>query len=205
MNASAVALLSGGLDSFVSLDLATKEMDVKLALTFDYGQIAFEDEKKASIEIAKHYKIEHKIIELPFLKEITDTKEIWVPNRNGLFLNIAGSFADKFGYDYIIFGANKEEGLEFSDNSIEFLDLADEFFKFSTHKKPRIFAPLRSLNKTEIVNLGIENKIKFGLMKSCYDSEKNTGKRNCGKCNSCMLLKNALENCNNKDLIKELF
>lgn len=209
VNACGIALLSGGLDSYVSLDSAVKKMKVKLALTFNYGQIAYEDEKTASGEIAKHYKIKHKIINLPFLKEITDPNEIWVPNRNGLFLNIAASFADKFCYDYIIFGANKEEGLEFSDNSIEFLKKADKFFEFSTRQKPKIYAPLKDLSKIEIVNLGIKNGINFELLKSCYNSEKITGKKHCGKCKSCLFLKNALEgaleNCNNKSLIKQLF
>ena len=41
----AVILLSGGLDSLVSLDIASKTCDVELALTFDYGQKAFEEEK----------------------------------------------------------------------------------------------------------------------------------------------------------------
>ena len=37
-----VVLLSGGLDSLVALDIATKKMDIVLALTFDYSQKVFE-------------------------------------------------------------------------------------------------------------------------------------------------------------------
>ena len=100
----AVILLSGGLDSFVALDIAVKNYDVVLALTFDYGQKAFLEEEKAAIEISNKYNIEQKTIQLPFLGEITnnaltdeDNKNlneltsVWIPNRNGLFLNIASA------------------------------------------------------------------------------------------------------------------
>ncbi len=204
-NKTGVVLLSGGLDSFVSLDLAVKEMNVKLALTFNYGQVAFEDELAASSAIAAYYGIEHKVIELPFLAEMLDSNEVWVPNRNGLFLNIAGCYSDKYGWDYIIFGANGEEGQDFKDNCPEFIEIAENFFSFSTLKKPKIYAPLKYLNKTEIINLGIKNEINFNLLKSCYNSEKTTGKKHCGICKSCIYLKNALESCNNKDLIKQIF
>jgi len=204
-NKTGIALLSGGLDSFISLDLAVKEMDVKIALTFNYGQIAFEDEFAASSAIAARYNVEHKVIELPFLAQMLDLNEVWVPNRNGLFLNIAGCFADKYGYDYVIFGANAEEGLEFSDNCAEFVEIAENFFCVSTLKKPEIYAPLRHLNKTEIINLGIKNGVDFSLSKSCYSNEKAAGKKHCGFCKSCICLKNALEKCDNKDLIKQLF
>lgn len=207
-NKTGAVLLSGGLDSFISLDLAVREadgMDVKVALTFNYGQIAFEDELAASSAIAARYNIPHKVIELPFLAQMLDSSEVWVPNRNGLFLNIACCFADKYNYDYIIFGANAEEGREFSDNCAEFVKIADDFFSFSTLKKPKIYSPLKNLNKTEIINLGIKNGIDFSLLKSCYNAQKETGKKHCGICKSCLHLKNALSGCNNKDLIKQIF
>ena len=37
-NKKGIILLSGGLDSLVSLDIARKTTDIKLALTFNYGQ-----------------------------------------------------------------------------------------------------------------------------------------------------------------------
>ena len=51
MNNKAIILLSGGLDSAVSV-AASKELDFQLALTFDYGQKSFEKEYKASENIA---------------------------------------------------------------------------------------------------------------------------------------------------------
>ena len=125
MSKDAIILLSGGLDSLVSLDIAIKKLDVKLALIFDYGQSAYFEEKQAAIDIAKYYNISLKFIDLSFMRELCDFQNknfddfdsVWIPNRNGLFLNIAASFCDKYNYGYIIFGANKEESCQFPDNS----------------------------------------------------------------------------------------
>lgn len=44
----AIILLSGGLDSVVSIATIKEEMDVSLAITFNYGQKSFENELAAS-------------------------------------------------------------------------------------------------------------------------------------------------------------
>ena len=127
MTNNAVILMSGGLDSLVALGYVKnkKLYDSIMALTFDYGQKAAEKETEASKNICNYYGVEHKIIKLDWLKEITktalvsdndvpekgfqttdSTKAVWVPNRNALFLNIAGSFCDAFGFKYIIYGGN---------------------------------------------------------------------------------------------------
>lgn len=222
-----IILLSGGLDSFVSLALAKEEYNVELALTFDYGQKSVEREIAASEKICKHYGIEHKVIKLDWLKEITQTalvsdKEVpftttedlasdefvnksavsvWVPNRNGAFLNIAASFADSYGYDYIIFGANKEEGTTFPDNTQEFIDRINEAFEYSTQKKPKAFAPLINLCKSDIVKSAVEHKVPLELTRSCYS----TKEKHCGVCESCVRLKRALEENNCDEIIRELF
>ena len=41
---NSVVLLSGGLDSYVSLAISSLDSNVSLALMFDYGQKVFEEE-----------------------------------------------------------------------------------------------------------------------------------------------------------------
>jgi len=197
----AIILLSGGLDSLVSLGVVKEKYNVTLALTFDYGQKSAKQEIEAAAKISRYYGIEHRIIELDWLKDITNPNEIWVPNRNGLFLNIAASFADSEGYDYIIFGANKEEAQDFPDNTTEFVEKINAAFEFSTLKKPKVIAPLIDYDKNAIVKLAIENAFPLELVQSCYNPQD----KHCGECESCIRLKNALEYNIADDYIKKLF
>lgn len=215
-----IILLSGGLDSLVSLGLGMQKYGISLALTFDYGQKALDQEVSTSKNICDYYKIEHKVIKLDWLKNVTHTalvedkelpegidnpddsvKSVWVPNRNGLFLNIAGSFADGNDYDYIIIGANKEEGQTFPDNTQEFIDRVNAEFEFSTQKHPKVVAPLINYDKNDIVKQAIEHNIPLEFVRSCYSD----GKKHCGKCESCTRLKNALIANGDTHYIKELF
>lgn len=215
-----IILLSGGLDSVVSLGLGIEKYGVSLALTFDYGQKSAEYEINASKEICEFYKIKHEIIKLDWLKNITHTalvsdqdipqgldnpeesaKNVWVPNRNGLFLNIAGCYADSEDYDYILIGANKEEGQTFPDNTQNFIDRVNSEFEYSTRKQPKVIAPLINSDKNDIVKLALDNSIPLNLVKSCYAG----GVRHCGRCESCLRLKNALIHNHADEFIRDLF
>lgn len=218
MENKSIILLSGGLDSLAGL--AHCKDSVQLALTFDYGQKACKKEIEASKKICEFYSVEHKVIKLDWLKNITKTalvssddvpldnfytqesaKKVWVPNRNGLFLNIAACFADSFGFESIIIGANAEEAETFPDNSLNFINSAENCFKFSTQKQPKIIAPLIGMDKNEIVAHAIKLNAPLELVISCYqDSE-----GNCGLCESCLRLKNALKNNKADYFIKKLF
>ncbi len=220
---SGLVILSGGLDSTVSLATLKDELEIKLAITFDYVQKAKINEITSSVHIAKFYGINHKIIELPWLKEITKTalvnknenipepditkdtteamKAVWVPNRNGVFINVAASFCDSMDIDYIIFGANKEEAGTFPDNSKEFLNEINKSLSYSTLKKAEVVAPLIELEKVDIVKLGKKLDIPFNLIMSCYT---NIGKH-CGKCESCKRLKSALEKAGLTEIIEKVF
>lgn len=227
MNNKAIILLSGGLDSVVSLADEINKLDFKLALTFDYGQKSFEKEYNSSKQIAKYYNIKHECIKLDWLKNITTTslvsnnlvpeidtdkldnkeitadsmKNVWVPNRNGLFINIAAAYADSFGYDYIVIGANKEEAATFSDNSKKFIEDITKSLETSTNKKVKVLAPLIDCNKDEIVKKALDLKVPLKYINSCY----NNTQKHCGKCESCNRLKRALQNLECNELIKELF
>ena len=217
-----IILLSGGLDSLVSLGLSKNKYNISLALTFDYGQKSVKHEIDAARRICEFYDLEHKVILLPWLKDITHTalvsdnpvpvnyalenpnasaNAVWVPNRNGLFLNIAASFADAGDYDYIIIGANKEEGQTFPDNTKEFIDAINKEFIFSAHKKIQAAAPLINSEKYDIVKLALENKIPLELVWSCYCGKE----KHCGECESCTRLKKALKANNDTYYMKKIF
>lgn len=224
---NAIILLSGGLDSVVSLACVLNRYDKILALTFDYGQKAFEKEKNASDDICKFYNIEHKTINIDWLGKISPSslnakdmlpeldisdldnndktkasaKSVWVPNRNGLFVNIAASFAEALTYDEIIIGANSEEARTFKDNSADFIKAVNLSLKNSCNKPVTVSAPLINMSKNEIISEAIKLNIPFRLINSCYSGEKN----HCGKCESCIRLKRALKFNNRDDIINEIF
>ncbi len=208
--AKAIILLSGGLDSIVSLAAAQKNYDVRLALTFDYGQKAFEKEVTAAKKIAEYYALEHKIIELDWLKKINkanspelsendlkndatmaeSAKHAWVPNRNAVLINIAAAFADTVDsdYKYIIIGANLEEAQTFTDNSADFISAINNSLHFSTNSKVQVVAPFMEKNKAEIMQFAVSNEVPVEYLYSCYAGSE----AHCGKCESCLRLKRAI-------------
>ena len=206
-DAKSVLLLSGGLDSFVILGAFKSKYNIDLALTFDYGQKSSVEEIYAANKMREYYNIRHEVISLDWLREITHSslvsddnvptenlgtnnsaKCVWVPNRNGLFINIAACYADSYDYKYILFGANKDEGETFPDNTEKFRYDITQTLKNSTLKKPEVLAPLINYSKNDIVKLAVENNVPLEMVYSCY----NSGKIHCGKCESCRHLKNAL-------------
>ena len=201
MSNKSIILLSGGLDSVVCLGLCKTKYNVQLALTFDYGQKSVVQEIEAAKKISDYYNTEHKVIKLEWLKNITKTalvseakipegidhpedsaKAVWVPNRNGLFLNI-------------------EEGATFPDNTQEFADRVSAEFEYSTLNKPKVLVPLINYDKNDIVKLALEQNMPLELIRSCYQNSE----RHCGVCESCTRLKNALEHNGDTYYTKILF
>lgn len=224
---NAVILLSGGLDCTVALAAVRNNYDEMLALTFDYGQKSVKEEIKSAAVISEYYKIRHKTIVIDWLKKISSssltsdenivqiTKDeldnrdvtqksadsVWIPNRNALFVNIAACFAESLNYNTIIIGANKEEGATFKDNTPEFVESINIALKYSANNNIKLIAPLINMNKKEIVEICNNLKVPLNLIYSCYIS----GDKHCGKCESCLRLKRALELNNRHDIIKEIF
>jgi 7-cyano-7-deazaguanine synthase len=222
---SSIALLSSGLDSVASLAVAYKKTTVKLALIFDYGQKAASKEIEYSRVIAERYGINHKVILLPWLKEITTTslvnrnmavpelsmqdiekesdptitidsaKKVWVPNRNGVMINIAASFAESLDCEYIIVGFNSEEAVTFPDNSYAYLEVIDNCLSYSTRNGVKMLAPVAGLNKKDIISKALEMKAPLEWSWSCYHG----GEVPCGVCESCIRRKRAFMQVGIKD------
>jgi 7-cyano-7-deazaguanine synthase len=186
---------------------ARTDFEVVLALTFDYGQRAARQEIAHAREIAAGLKIPHDVVELPFFRSFTKTalvstanipsgpaveidnmersketaKAVWVPNRNGIFLNIAAGFAEGLGATVVVPGFNAEEAATFPDNSDEFLKVLDKSFHYSTANGVSTLCYSIDKSKTEIVREGIQLKIPFQQLWPCYLG----GHAWCRQCESC--------------------
>jgi 7-cyano-7-deazaguanine synthase len=200
MKKRAIALLSGGLDSSVAMALARESYEIIIALTFDYGQQARAQEIKAARDLCVSLEVPHQVIELPWLaamteidipdtskEELDDEKKsleraqcVWVPNRNGLFANIAACFADKEKAEAIVMGLNAEEAKTFPDNTLDFARALNECFKFSTQTHPILVSPTAEMTKKEIAEQAM--RMKLLSFWSCYRGEE----KMCGKCESCV-------------------
>lgn len=215
MRFKTVVLLSSGLDSTVNFVQAYRDHEIKIALTFNYNQRAANREIEQSRKICERFGVRHNVIDLPWLADITTTslvnktqvvptgsqlaiddlkvsqesaRAVWVPNRNGVFLNIAASFAEALGADCVVPGFNREEATTFPDNSSEYLSALDASFQFSTFARVRTLCFTQNMNKKEIVALGRQLGAPFELMWPCYFSGENI----CGECESCLRFRRAM-------------
>ncbi|HJH31684.1 MAG TPA: 7-cyano-7-deazaguanine synthase QueC [Methanosarcinaceae archaeon] len=209
---SAISLLSSGLDSVAALSLAKEQAEIELAITFDYGQRSAQREIEYAKIICKHFDIEHEIIVLDWLGKITKTslvsrdmdvpiltlgdisdsaapeitqgsaKNVWVPNRNGVMINIAASFAESFGCEYVIVGFNGEEAVTFPDNSFGYVQAVDRCLSYSTRNCVKVLAPLIEFDKNDIVREALRSGAPLEWSWSCYHG----AEAPCGVCESCV-------------------
>jgi 7-cyano-7-deazaguanine synthase len=197
MKPKSIILLSGGLDSTVSAAIARRRTHPLFAITFDYGQRAARMEIAASRKICRFLKIDHRVVKLPFFKEFNRlmllsrkekdvgrfnrTRDLWVPNRNALFINIAACYAEYYGVSIVVTGFNREEAQEFPDNSEGFVQAVNRCLEYSTRNKVKVRSYTLKNTKKEIYRLGLRYEVPLEDVYSCYLG----GKKMCGMCASC--------------------
>lgn len=214
---SSVVLLSGGLDSAANLAFCAERDLPVLALTILYSQRAESRELEAARKLAAHYSVPHEVLDLrwlgrmggsaltdataamPELKQdqlddmsvVMGTKtQVWVPNRNGVFLQVAAAIAERRGAKRVVLGFNREEAATFPDNSRDFMDRSTRALELSTANGVEIFSYTVDLDKREIVRAlrGLAKKFPFESLWSCYEG----GHAPCNRCESCQRLARAL-------------
>ena len=218
MDRKAVALVSGGLDSTVTVAIARAEGYEVHALSVHYGQ-----RHDAEIEAARaivdalgctsHREIRvdlgsfggsaltDPMEELPhdrdpaaMAREIPST---YVPARNTVFLSLALSLAEAIGARDIFLGVNAVDYSGYPDCRPAFLEAFEHLAGLATRAgvegkgKFRIHAPLIAMGKADIVRKGLELGVDLGLTRSCYDLD--LAGRACGHCDSCLLRRRGFE------------
>ncbi len=210
----AIALVSGGLDSVVSLAKAATVVDVRLMVFFDYGQRALDRERNAVLGVANYYGYPYREVGLSWLEDLApegmrqsrtgegdeepdlDTLEaVWIPNRNGVFLNIGAAFAESYGCDVVVTGFNREEAEEFPDNSSAYVSRLNAALEMSTLSDVRVVSFTQELDKRQILRLGSELRAPLSVIWSCYHARELM----CGRCASCKRLRAAMASMGAED------
>ena len=213
MNKKAVVLVSGGLDSATALAVAKRDGFECYALSFAYGQrhdielaaaerivssMSCADFKVIDIDLSKWggSALTSDEFEVPKDRSTEDMQSgvpiTYVPARNMVFLSFAVAWAEVIEARDIFIGVNSVDYSGYPDCRPEFISAfakcanlgtkaTDEGWEFNIH------APLQSLDKAEIIKLGVSLGVDYSLTHSCYDPTSDG--RACGTCDSCELRK----------------
>jgi 7-cyano-7-deazaguanine synthase len=206
-----LVLLSAGLDSAVNFLIALERGGVALAVTVDYGQRAAGREVEKARALCAAYGVEHMVLDATWLAglshdalttphvplpsllpaHLADTsctretmRAVWVPNRNGLLVNMGACAAEAMGLEWVIMGLNAEEGAAFPDNSAGFVREVNRALGYSTLSRVRLRSFTITWDKMGIMREAMARELDFRLVWSCY----NGGESMCGSCESCTRL-----------------
>ncbi len=204
-NKIAVILMSGGMDSTVCAAQAIKDGFVPAGLHLDYEQRTSQREQRSFHAVCQALGIQHKlVIRTQHFKQIggssltdatiavedarLDSTEIpssYVPFRNANILAMAVAWAETLRAEALYIGAVEEDSSGYPDCRREFFDAFQTVINTGTKPETNIaiHTPLISLNKAEIVKLGLELQAPLQHTWSCYQNIEQA----CGRCDSCAL------------------
>lgn len=219
MTKKAVCVISGGMDSTLSAKIAQNDGYEVIGVHYNYLQRTEQKELQAFRNVIDALGIKTKYeIDLPFFADIgasalTDASiEVpisglsdgvpvtYVPFRNGIFLSIAASIAEKEGAEAIYIGVVEEDSSGYPDCRDEYIKQMQLAINLGTkdETKIEIVTPLVNLSKKDIVLRAIELDVPLEFTWSCY---KNSDKA-CGVCDSCRLRLRGFERAGVKDPIE---
>jgi len=222
MPANAVVLLSGGLDSAVTLAFAQRQGFACHALTADYGQRHKVEIERARQLAASMRAVAHKVVkvdlrafggsaltaDLPVPEASAAGIPItYVPARNTILLSLGLAWAEVVKAEAIFIGANAVDYSGYPDCRPEFLEAFERLARLATKAGVEsgwplaVQAPLLRLSKAEIVRLGRELGVDFRLTTSCYNPDE--AGRPCGVCDSCRIRRKGFQEAGEIDPVAE--
>ena len=218
-----LVLCSGGMDSTILLYKAVKEngADNVYALNMYYGQRHAKEAECFDWQVNHLGIMNHRTLDV---KQIFDSDvnctlferngkvphgtyaeqkgkvSTYVPFRNGLFLAIAASLAEQYGYEEIWYGAHQDDiaGDAYPDCSQAFIRCMNAAIFNGTVANIEMKAPWSSFNKVDIARyakqIGITQE-EIEHTWSCYEG----GDEPCGKCATCIDRAHALSDAGYKN------
>jgi len=202
---TAVAVVSGGLDSAVlAHHLRAEGWDLRL-LSFDYGQRHAKELDHAR-KLAAALGAPHDIVDLRSTgallggSALTDAavdvpeghytdasmRSTVVANRNAIFVQVAVGVAVAEGAQAVALGIHAGDHPIYPDCRPAFVDAAQHLAEVANEgflaEGFRLLAPFLHRSKADIVRLGVELGVPFVDTWSCYAG----GVRHCGRCGTCV-------------------
>ncbi len=211
---TAVVLLSGGLDSAVTLAWMRSRGFRCVAISFDYGQrhrheLACAERVAAALGAAEHRVARIDLgafggsaltsgVPVPKDRDVEHAHDIpvtYVPARNAVFLAMAMGLAETLHARDLAIGVNALDYSGYPDCRPDFVQAFERMANLGTKAGVEaaargeawfhVHAPLQAMTKAQIVRLGSELRVDFGLTSSCYDPASDG--RPCGHCDACQL------------------
>ena len=216
---TAIALLSGGLDSATAAALALEQGHRVIGLSFDYGQ-RHRRELEAAARVAEQLGLaEHHTIHVNLAawggSALTDSRiavpsdgvqsdvipSTYVPGRNTVFIAIGLSLAEARGAERLVLGVNAVDYSGYPDCRPDYLaafqQLADLASKAGREGHgSQLWSPLVAWSKTRIVQEALRLRVPIAETWSCYSG----GDQPCGVCDSCRIRDAALIEAGRPDL-----
>jgi 7-cyano-7-deazaguanine synthase len=216
---TAIALLSGGLDSATAAALAQEAGRQVIGLSFDYGQRHRRELQAAAsvanaLGLAEHHTIEVNLaswggssltdLDQPVPNQGVEAGVIpstYVPGRNTVFIALGLSLAEAKGADALVLGVNAVDYSGYPDCRPDYLKafqaLADLASRSGREGRgTRLWAPLVKWSKTRIVQEALRLGVPIEQTWSCYMG----GDTPCGVCDSCRIRDAALHEAGRPDL-----
>ena len=205
----AVVLVSGGMDSAVTLALARDAGYACHALSVAYGQRHASELAAAARVAAMLGAVEHKTVSVD-LRSIggsaltadiqvpehsdahgeSDIPATYVPARNTIMLAIALGWAETLGSSDLFCGVNAVDYSGYPDCRPAFVEACERLANLATRagvegKALQVHAPLIAMTKADIVREGVRLGVDFSATVSCYRADAEG--RACGRCDACVL------------------
>ncbi|HBK56705.1 MAG TPA: 7-cyano-7-deazaguanine synthase QueC [Xanthomonadales bacterium] len=202
---TAVILVSGGMDSAVTLALARERGFACHALSVAYGQRHSAELAAAEITARRLGAVDYKqvAVDLRAIGGSALTADIevpdsggsgipitYVPARNTIMLSIALGWAEVLAAADLFCGVNAVDYSGYPDCRPAFIDAFERLANVATRSGVegagiRIHAPLIDLSKADIVREGLRLGVDFSATVSCYRADSDG--RACGRCDACRL------------------